>query len=137
MYTINFWPILVAAIVAMVIGALWYSPMLFGKDWMTLNKMNDADVKAAKAKGVWGLYVIQFVISLISFCVVGFLVSATGLQTASDGAFLGFLVWLGFVMPIGASGLCWEKKPFKLVLITTVASLLTLVIGAAIIGGWR
>ena len=137
MYTMNFWPILVASIVAFAIGALWYSPILFGKEWMALNKMSASDVDAAKAKGVWKMYVSQFVITLISYSVLGFLVVSSGMWGASNGAFLGFFLWLGFVMPIGASGLFWEKKPFKLVLINVVGTLLTLVIGGAIIGAWK
>lgn len=136
MITVNFWAILVAAIVSFAIGALWYSPILFGKEWMTLSKMTAADIAAAKAKGMWKGYVIQFVVSLISFLVLGFLVSATSGMTASDGAFLGFLAWLGFSATEAAGRVLWERKPMKLVLINSVCVLLSLVIGGAIIGAW-
>lgn len=137
MYTINFWPILVATIVSFGIGALWYSPILFGKEWMTLSKIKESDWDEAKAKGPWKAYVVQFIAIFVTYAILGFLVSATNAATATDGAFLGFLVWLGFVATDAAGALMWEKKPMKLVLINIVATLLTLVIGGAILGAWR
>lgn len=137
MYTINFWPILVAAIVAFGIGALWYSPILFGKEWMSLSKITDADMKEARTKGMWISYLVQFVMALVTFCVLGFIISTSDSISASDGAFIGFLSWLGLVLPIGVSSLLWEKKPLKLVAINTISILLNLLIGGAIIGAWR
>ena len=46
MGSINWIAILVAGISAFVLGGVWYSPALFGKAWMTENKMTVADVKA-------------------------------------------------------------------------------------------
>ena len=34
--TINYIAVLVSAVIGMAIGALWYSPLLFGKIWMKL-----------------------------------------------------------------------------------------------------
>ena len=137
MYTINFWPIVVSAVVAFCIGALWYSPMLFGKEWMSLSKMTDADMAAAKARGMWKSYLTQFIASLITFSVLGFLVTATNAVSAVDGAFLALIVWLGFVAMDSVGALLWERKPFKLVMINTVGTLITLLIGGAIIGAWH
>jgi|SRR3989344_785967 len=136
MENINIWSIVVAAIVAFVISAIWYSPILFGKEWMSLNNLSDKDVSGAKNKNVTWFYIIQFVVTLISFCVLGFALSAIGTRTVSDGALLGLLAWVGFILPIGVSTLIWEKKSIKLVLINTICTLLTLVVGGAIIGAW-
>ena len=134
---INAWSIVVAAVVAFGIGALWYSPILFGKEWMALTKKTEADMAAAKAKGIWKLYIVQFIMSLVSFGVLAFLISSSGAMDAGDGAFLGFLVWLGFTATDAVGGLLWEQKPFKLVLINAISHLINLVIGGAIIGAWR
>jgi hypothetical protein len=136
MENINLWSILVASVVAFVISSIWYSPILFGKEWMTLTGISDDDVQAAKSKGVMKFYVLQFIFTILNFCVLGFAMSAIGTSTGSDGAFLGLLAWVGFVLPIGASNIMWEKKPFKLVLINTISMLLTFVVGGAIIGAW-
>lgn len=137
MYTINVWPIIVASIAAFAIGALWYSPVLFGKEWMALTKMSGADMAAAKTKGMWKLYAVQFITTLVMFAVLAFIISTVSVISAADGAYFGFLVWLGFVATQAVAGLLWERKPFKLVLIGAVGMLVNLVIGGAIIGAWK
>jgi len=32
--SVSFWGVLLAAIAAMIVGAIWYSPSVFGKSWM-------------------------------------------------------------------------------------------------------
>ena len=38
--------VIVTALIGYIIGALWYSPLLFGKQWMKLTGKTDADVEA-------------------------------------------------------------------------------------------
>lgn len=135
--TINFWPVIVSAVVAFAIGALWYSPFLFGKQWMRLMKMSESDIQNANPKEMWSYYLVHFIVTLVSFSVLAFLISLTRIANPSEGAFLGFFVWLGFVAPIGVSELLWEKKSFKLIFINTTQVLLGLVIGGVIMGVWK
>jgi hypothetical protein len=49
---INYLAVLVAALVSMVIGGLWYSPLLFGNIWMKLSGITQKDVEKAKKQGM-------------------------------------------------------------------------------------
>ena len=63
---INPWAVLVASVATMVIGFLWYSPMLFARPWMRLMG-HDPDDKAKLAemqKGAGKLYGITFVVQV-------------------------------------------------------------------------
>ena len=135
--TIEFWPMLVASVISFAIGALWYSPVLFGKQWMELNKIDSSNMSADKKKGMWKLYVAQFVCTLIMFYVLSFIIAAADMIGWSSGALTGFLVWVGFVATNALSSFIWERKPMKLVLISSVSILINLVIGGAIIGAWK
>jgi len=137
MISISFWPILVAAIVAFAIGALWYSPILFGRQWMALIRMSDSDMAAAQEKGVAKLYVIQFIVSLVTFGVLAFVISASGSMNAGDGMFAAFLAWLGFPVMTTIGEMLWQKKPAKLAFITLSCTLVSWIVGGAIIGAWR
>ncbi len=138
MNTINFWPILISSVVAFAIGALWYSPVLFGKEWMSLLKITEKDVADMKTRGgMWKRYIAQFVMSLVMFAVLAFIIASSNGSTATDGAFLGFFVWLGFVLPISISSFLWKNQPFKLILIEAIQYLVTLVIAGGIIGAWK
>ncbi len=136
MNSINIWSVIVAAVVSFGIGALWYSPILFGKEWASLIGLSTKDMEGMK-QGVWKAYLVQFIVTLVSFAILAFALSATGTATASEAAFVGFLAWLGFAVPVGLSSLLWKKASFKLFLIEAICSLLTLAIGGAIIGAWN
>ena len=44
-------PFVVAVIVKVVVGALWYSPLLFLKSWQQLNGITDEQMKGGMARG--------------------------------------------------------------------------------------
>ncbi|MFA6553983.1 MAG: DUF1761 domain-containing protein [Candidatus Paceibacterota bacterium] len=134
MNPINYLPILVASLASFAISSLWYSPILFGKEWVALS---GTDMKTINPKTVWKSYIAQFFITLITFSVLAFLISMASVRSSTDGAFLGLLVWLGFVIPSLLSGLLWKRESFTLVLIDAINNLVVLTIGGAIIGAWR
>lgn len=128
---------LISAVVGFGIGALWYSPILFGKEWMRLSRVSDSDMAQAKARGMWKPYLVHFIMNLVMFAVLGFFVASSDAITSTDGAFLGLIAWIGFIAPMGIYGLLWKREPFKLVLIDSVQILIGLVIGGAILGAWK
>ena len=48
---LNYWAVLVSAVASMTIGALWYSPILFGKIWMNLMKIDLKSMDKMEDKG--------------------------------------------------------------------------------------
>ncbi len=137
MYTINFWPILIAAISSFAVGALWYSPFLFGKDWLALMKISEKDIQDAQVKTMWKSYLAHFAANILSVAVLAFIIAISQASDAADGALLGLVMWLGFVVPLGVSNLLWRKDPLKLVLIDTFQTLASLIISGAIVGVWK
>ncbi len=135
--SINIWSILIASIVSFIIGAIWYSPAIFGKQWMTLTNTGPKDITVAQTKGMWKLYGIQFLLFIVTMFILGFAIATMQISTAIDGATLGLLAWIGFYATSGIGSILWERKPLKLVLISTGAMLLNLIISGAILGGWR
>ena len=45
-FNVNYLAVIAATVSAMVLGSLWYGPIL-GKQWMKETKMTDEDIKAA------------------------------------------------------------------------------------------
>ena len=54
---INYIAVFVAAVVYYIGGALWYSPLLFGKTWMGLVGLNEEEIKEER-KAAWKSYLI-------------------------------------------------------------------------------
>lgn len=103
--TINYWAVIVGAILLMVSGALWYGP-LFGKKWMKIigaEHMGPEEMEKSQ-KEIVPLYILQFILSLITSLVLYYIIKLSNLGLA-----LPFFIWLGFIMP-QAAGAMWDTK---------------------------
>ncbi len=131
---VNYWAVLVAAIAQMIIGALWYSPVLFRKQWMSLMNLTEESMKSKK-KAQRG-YVLMFVSALVMCYVLAHFVVYTKATTMLDGMLTGFWLWLGFIATVTLGGFLWEGKSFKLYLLNVTYWLVTLVVTGAILAVW-
>ena len=104
---------------------------------MALNKMGNKDIDEAKMGGIAKLYVAQFILAFVTFCILGFALSEIGTVGVLNGATVGFFAWIGFYATAAIGSMLWEQKPLKLLLITSGGMLVNLVISGAIIAGWR
>src|SRR5260370_14538431 len=91
--------VLVSAIATMVIGFLWYSPILFATPWMRLMGFdpNDKAKIAEMQKGAGKTYGLAFVASIASAVVLAKIIDIATVNTVLYGMKIGFAVWLGFV----------------------------------------
>ena len=135
---VNLWSVLVAAIATMVVGFLWYSPVLFARPWM-IAMGYDPDDKAKIAemqKSAGPLYGIAMLASLLSAFVLGKVIDGLTINTAIYGLKVAFAVWLGFVATVQLTDTLFGKKPIKLFLINTGYQLVCYLAMGAIIGAW-
>lgn len=109
---INYWAILACTVIAMIIGFIWYTP-IFGKTWMKLNGVDGNDKEKMKEgmKEMPRLMIIQFVLTFVQLWVLQYFVIIDK-TVGNSGIVTGFLVWLGFVMPVlaGANMFTAESK---------------------------
>src|SRR3989344_4857515 len=133
---INYLAVLVSAVIGMVIGALWYSPLLFGKLWMRLSGMTEKQLNEAKKKGMGKMYLIAFIAVLLMTYVLAHFVDYTDSNTFTKGMQTGFWLWLGFFVPILVGSVLWENKSFKLYLLNVIHYLVVLIILGGILAVW-
>ncbi|MBZ5722491.1 MAG: DUF1761 domain-containing protein [Acidobacteriia bacterium] len=135
---INLWPVLVAAVATMVVGFLWYSPLLFARPWMLLMGY-DPDDKAKvqeMQKSAGKSYAISFVASLVSAFVLAKIIDVTSVNTVLYGMKVGFAVWVGFVATVQLTEVLFAKKPTKLYFINTGYQLVCYLAMGAILAKW-
>lgn len=139
MVPINYLAVLVAAVINMVVGSLWYGP-LFSKPWMKLSGITHEDINKAKARGMGKSYFLAFVGSLLMAYVLAHNVelgkayfNTSNLVTGFNA---GFWSWLGFVVPVTFGSVLWEGKSWKLWSINTFYYLIVLVINGLILASW-
>lgn len=136
---VNYVAVLVAAVVNMVLGFLWYGP-LFGKQWMAMMGWSQADMEKAKAKGMGKSYTIMTIGSLVMAYVLAHSLVFASTYTATVGVAAGFMVgfwtWLGFVAPVTVGTVLWDGKPWKLWFLNAGYYLVALVLMGIILAVW-
>src|SRR5258708_15873212 len=100
---INYLAVLVAALLSMPIGFLWYGP-LFGKPWMKEMGMTKEKMTEAKKKGMGKSYLLMFLGSLVMSYVLAHATIFAGAYLKSEGVSAGVMSgvwnWLGFIVPV-------------------------------------
>lgn len=133
-FDVNYLAILVAAIVAMIVGGLWYGP-LFGKQWMALSGISKKSMSKMKLTPAQG-YAVGFVTQLVLCFVYANIIMWTGVSTFATGALVGFWIWLGFFATTMLGMITWEGKPFNLYALNTLYYLVVLAIQGGILAIW-
>ena len=128
--------ILISAIISMVLGSLWYSPILFGKQWIKLMGISKKDMGKNKNKGMVKSYTVLFISSLVTIYVLSMFTSLLGASTFLQGMLIGFWIWLGFFATTMLGSVLWEKKPFSLYAINVSYHLVNLLIIGGILAVW-
>ncbi len=107
---INIWAILVCAVLAMILGFVWYGP-LFGKIWMRVVGATEMDKEKRKEmqKKAGPLYALQFVLILLQLYVLSHMVGFN----AVSGITSALWVWAGFIMPTIAGSCMWNNDSRK------------------------
>jgi hypothetical protein len=128
--------ILVAALVAFLIGALWYSPVLFAKAWVRANGFTPEKLAAMQANA-GRAYAGSFVAFVVMASVLGLLLRHLGADSTADGAAWGFHAWVGFALPIGFTANLYSDKPVAAFLIDAGYQLVYMTVMGAILGAWQ
>src|SRR6266480_4117646 len=91
----NILAIIVAAIVNVVLGSLWYSPVLFAKPWAKGMGMTKEEIgKGMKMNA--SMFVPPLIAALVSSYVLAWFINALRVTSLGGGIQIGFLGWLGF-----------------------------------------
>jgi len=137
-HNINLLAVLVAAISTMVVGFLWYSPLLFAKPWMKEMGYdpNDKARMEEMKKSAGPAYGGSFLASLISAFILALFLHEMRVASLHIGLSVGFHVWLGFVATVQFTSALFTKQSMRLFGINTGYQLVCYLAMAAILTVW-
>jgi uncharacterized protein DUF1761 len=127
---LNWIAIIVAAIVPMVLGALWYGP-LFAEPWLHAVGRTREELTGAQLG-----YVISAISALVMSYALARIVRWADVDDLWNGALVGVLAWLGFVATVLAGTTYYSGRPRALFFINAGYWLVAMVIVGAIHGAW-
>ncbi|CAF1465713.1 unnamed protein product [Rotaria sordida] len=142
MVTVNYWAIATCTVMNMILGMLWYSPLLFGTTFVKLMKMdynkmkNDPTVQKTAQRG----YMVSTICHLLMAIVMAHFIAYTHTsRSLFDGLKLGFCSWLGFTLTTMLPNHIFSKDGFSLGLaaINIGYPMVGLSTAGAILAAWR
>lgn len=90
---LNWLAVLLAGLAYFVLGAIWYSNLLFGRQYRAAIGTGEESATPP---------VVSLIVNLVGWLVaalaMGLIATAIGADGFADGAVLGLVVWLGFVL---------------------------------------
>ena len=130
MELINWWAVLVATVLAFVLGGVWYGP-LFGKAWMDALGVTEEEIEPSPRP-----FIISFFTALLTAIVLAWLIVVTGMTGLAGGALLGLITGIGFIATAMASDSAFCGWSLKLFLIQSGYRVLYSIIMGAVLGAW-
>lgn len=109
---INYILILIATVAQFILGAVWYSPLMFGNTWMQIMEVTQLskDELQKMQKEMAPFYIVQIVLTVLFTFVLA--MSIYYLKQANVGFHaygVAGWVWLGFVAPTQISCVIWAN----------------------------
>jgi hypothetical protein len=139
MHSLNWLAILTSAIASMILGFLWYSPLLFAKAWIREMgyDMNDKAKMEEMRKSAGPAYAGSFVAGLVSAFTLALILHGLRAEDLHFGLMAGFHIWIGFVATVQFTGALFAKQSMKLFAINTGYQLVCYLAMSAILTVWR
>ncbi len=123
---INWIAVIIAAVTAFVVGAVWYGP-LFGKTWQKLAGLSDDDVKSNVARTFGGAFVLTLIMSIT----LGYFIGSGDILF---GLFAGLAAGVGWVATAFGVNYLFEHRSLKFYLINAGYNIVIFAIMGTIIG---
>ena len=130
---INCVHVLVATLAYFILGALWYSKVMFLKPWMAANNINPETVDKS---GMMKSMIMGFISTFIICYAVGVLEYIIGIGGGRAAIKLGLLVGVGFFMIPSYMNSVYQKQSMKLLMINGGYHTAGIIIAAIILAKW-
>ncbi len=134
---LNWLAVVVGALVYFALGALWYSPVLFGRPWQRSIGWDESQAPPQQSVVTYVLPLAAFLVMAIA---VGLLAAATDTDEIGEGIALGLVLAIGLSLAhtfVDASFSPEKPEPWTWFAINGTYHALGLVILAVIIAVWR
>lgn len=132
---VNYWAVLLCGVLAMGLGAFWYSPFLFGKIWMeSLDKSEEELKKDFNPVRTYGL---AFLGHLIMAYALARVMTYTDASTVAQGIRIAFLCWIGFTAATMFINSLFEGKKIERLGVDAGYHLIVLLVYGAVLGAWQ
>jgi hypothetical protein len=137
---INYTLVALATLAQFILGAVWYSPLMFGRWWMEIMEVTKIAQKNLKKlqQEMMPFYIMQLVLTAMATLVLALFSGYVTLMSSENSVYLiAGLLWSGIIVPTQIASVIWgkTKKKFWLrqILVMTLNQLVSIMIASLIL----
>lgn len=134
------WQIILFAIIATIcttcVGSIWFSPLLFGDVWMRQVYGPKGRLRMA-ASNMWIIFAANILLEFMTALIFRACLEFAGLTTAGSIFGFGFLIFVGFMLPVLTGDILWRRSAPQLFAIQAGHRLVTLMIVCILASIWQ
>ena len=134
--SIRWFPVLAAAAAAFALGAVWYSPLLFGRAWLKAHAYTDERIAAMRATAPRA-YAVTFLCYVVVGAAMSVLLQRVGVVSGLTGIKLGALLGIGIAAPLGLTANLYSDSTLSAWGIDAGHQIALLTLMGAILASWR
>ncbi len=131
--SIDYVAVLVAALIFMVVGFVWYALPVFGRSWMKEIGLKEKDLKAGPGTG----YALAMLGGLVQAYVLAHFIDYAGADSWEKGAATGLWIGVGFIAMAIAANYIFAKRSATLWLIDSGYFVVSLALAGALLAVWQ
>lgn len=131
---INYLAIAAVWILYMAVGAWWYSPAGFAKQWAKHTGVDIMKFPTNKANQIIGFVSLSALIQSVALAVI---LNSLDITTVTEGLLATFVIWLGFTSATTVGVTLYSKRSWKFLWLNSSYFLITMSIGSVILSVWQ
>jgi Protein of unknown function (DUF1761) len=131
---INYFAVIIAWLVNMFIGAYWYSPAGFSKQWKQYTKIDLMKLPKSEANQAISYVAIS---ALIQAFVLALVLNSLLVTTIADGIATAVVLWAGLVAATTIGATFYSRRGWKFWWLNSSYFLLVMTINACILTVWK
>ena len=131
---LNIWAVIVAWLINMFVGAFWYSPGGFAKQWTRYTGNDIMKIPQQEATQILGFVALSALVQAVTLALI---IAATNAMTALDGVSVGLLLWFGLVSATTVGVTLYQRLSWKFLWLNSAYFLVVMSINSVILAIWR
>lgn len=131
---LNYLAVVVAWLVNCAVGAFWYSPAGFAKQWA---KLTGVDIMKIPQKEATNILMSVIVSGLVQALALGLVLNSLGVTKLADGLLAGLVLWLGFVTATTVGVTLYQRRSWSFLWLNSAYFLVVMGINSIILTLWK
>jgi len=131
---LNYWAILVAWLINIILGSVWYSPVGFQKLWSKLSGIDMMKMPKDEANRAIGLVALSALVQSIVLAVV---LNSMHISTVLKGLEAGLLLWFGLTAVTTIGNTLYSRLSLRFWWLNASFFLVVMAVNSVILAAWN